>query len=141
MRHQLPQLFLALQKAKDISPDPSAFTFEDALKYACTREGTTLPVAVDAMIRVACFPAGTVDVERAFSVLKLILTPHRNRLRQDVLDRLIRIKLEGPESLGNLFIEKVIDRFVKMAPKSGRRVNFGSASSKECKESSPSDQR
>ena len=124
VRHQLPQLFQALRTARDSAKDPSLFTFEDGLKYACAREATSLPVAVDVMMLVASFPVGTVDVERAFSVLKLIMTPLRNRLRQDTLDMLIRIKMEGTEQPGDDFLEKVVDRFVKMSPQGGRRVNF-----------------
>ena len=54
-------------------------------------------MAVDAMVLVSSFPVGTVDVERDFSVLKLITTPLRSRFRQDTLDMLIRIKMEGTE--------------------------------------------
>ena len=74
-------------------------------------------MAVDVMVLVT-------NVERAFSVLKLIMTPLRNRLRQDTLDMLIRIKMEGTEQPGDDFIEKVVDRFVKISPQGGRRVNF-----------------
>ena len=76
------------------------------------------------MVLLASFPVGTVDVERAFSVLKLIMTQLRNRLRQDTLDMLIRIKMEGTEQPEDAFLEKVIDGFVKMSPQGGRRVKI-----------------
>ena len=41
-------------------------------------------------------PVNTAACERGFSQLKLIKTPHRNRLKQSTLDNLMMIATEGP---------------------------------------------
>ncbi|XP_065831995.1 zinc finger protein 862-like [Oscarella lobularis] len=42
-------------------------------------------------------PIHTADVERSFSQLKLVKTRIRNRLKEDTLDALLRIAVEGPD--------------------------------------------
>lgn len=47
---------------------------------------------------VACtLPVSTSEVERLFSAVKLIITDHRASLHVQTVDRLIRVKLNGPD--------------------------------------------
>ena len=41
-------------------------------------------------------PIQTADVERTFSQLKIIKTRLRNRMKENTLDSLLRIAIEGP---------------------------------------------
>jgi len=43
-----------------------------------------------------CLPVGNGGLERVFSQLKLIKTSHRTCLKEDTLDQLLRIHVEGP---------------------------------------------
>ena len=43
-----------------------------------------------------CLPVGNGALERIFSQLKLIKTSHRTSLKEDTLDQLLRIHVEGP---------------------------------------------
>ena len=43
-----------------------------------------------------CIPFSTADCERAFSAMKRVKTPLRNRLKTSTLDCLLRISIEGP---------------------------------------------
>ena len=42
-------------------------------------------------------PLSTADCERAFSSMKRVKTPLRNRLKISTLDSLLRISIEGPD--------------------------------------------
>ncbi len=53
------------------------------------------------LARLACLgltiPFSTADCERAFSTMKRVKTPLRNRLKTTTLDWLLRISIEGPD--------------------------------------------
>ena len=53
------------------------------------------------LVRIACLglsiPFSIADCERAFSTMKKVKTPLRNRLKTTTLDGLLRISIEGPD--------------------------------------------
>ncbi len=60
---------------------------------------TAYPLLSDILARIAVLPTSSAQVERLFSVMKRIKTAHRNRLKTETLDCLIRISSEGPAVL------------------------------------------
>ena len=125
IRFQLTLLLTKIRQQREASANPAKYTFSDAVRYAVACHSLTLPKAVDFLLRVACLPGSTAVVERAFSVLKLVLTRLRASMLITTLDALMRIKIEGPQVPSLPFLNSVVDRFIKAAPKTGRRRDFG----------------
>ena len=125
IRFQLTLLLTKIRQQREASANPAKYTFSDAVRYAVACHSLTLPKAVDFLLRVACLPGSTAVVERAFSVLKLVLTRLRASMLITTLDALMRIKIEGPQVPSLPLLNSVVDRFIKAAPKTGRRRDFG----------------
>lgn len=58
-------------------------------------------------------PPSTANVERGFSVMNLLCTPLRSSLSENSLDRLMRICINGPETLSEEQLEELVDDFKK----------------------------
>lgn len=55
-------------------------------------------------------PFSTADCERAFSTMKRVKTPLRNRLKTSTLDCLLRISIEGPD-LNDFDFEQAVNKW------------------------------
>jgi hypothetical protein len=64
-------------------------------------------------------PLSTADCERAFSTMKRVKTPLRNRLNTKTLESLMRIRLEGPQ-LSSFNFELAVSNWSKLR---NRRIN------------------
>jgi len=56
-------------------------------------------------------PISNATVERLFSYMKLVKTKLRNQMGDSTLDKLLRIKTEGPESLNDAQLETLVNNF------------------------------
>ena len=56
----------------------------------------------------------TSNIERGSSVMNLICTPLRTSLSESNLDRFMWISINGPETFGETYIEKIVDIFKRM---------------------------
>ena len=67
----------------------------------CDLASDKLQAVYPQLARIACLglsiPFSTADCERAFSTMKRVKTPLRNRLKTTTLDCLLRISIEGPD--------------------------------------------
>ena len=60
-------------------------------------------------------PISNATVERLFSFLKLVKTKLRNQISDDSLDKVLRIKMEGPENLNDDQLETLVNKFKEYA--------------------------
>ena len=60
-------------------------------------------------------PISNATVERLFSFLKLVKTKLRNQISDDSLDKVLRIKMEGPENLSDDQLETLVNKFKEYA--------------------------
>ena len=67
-------------------------------------------------------PPSTANVERGFSIMNLLCTPLRSSLSETSLDRLMRICINGPETLSEEQLEELVDDFKKM--RDNRRLDL-----------------
>ena len=58
-------------------------------------------------------PVSTADCERAFSTMKRVKTPLRNRLNTKILDALLRIRIEGPD-MSDFDFELALNNWAKL---------------------------
>ena len=61
-----------------------------------------------------CLPVSTASVERSFSAMKTIKTRLRNRLSDVTLSHLMRIAIEGPDTLSDLDLDEIVNIWSKM---------------------------
>ena len=66
-------------------------------------------------------PTSTSGVERAFSVMNLLMPPLRTTLNENNVDRLMRMCLNGPDKLNDKQLEQIVDNFKNSAP---RRISL-----------------
>ena len=60
------------------------------------------------LVHALVLPVCTADCERCFSTMKRIKTDLRNRMNTATLDKLLRIRIEGPETYFNLTSRKLL---------------------------------
>ena len=70
-------------------------------------------------IRALLLPVSTADCERGFSCMNRIVTPLRNRLKTENIDKLVRLSAEGPE-VHEFDFEKAISKWTNLGP---HRIN------------------
>ena len=63
----------------------------------------------------------TSGVERAFSVMNLLVSPLRKTLNENNVDRLMRMCLDGPDKFNDKQLEQIVDNFQNSAP---RRISL-----------------
>ena len=68
---------------------------EKVLPNDSTRE--LFPLVAQLMVHALVLPVSTTDCERCFSAMNRLKTDLRNRMNTTTLDRLLRIRIEGPE--------------------------------------------
>ena len=56
------------------------------------------PLIASLLARIAVLPASSAEVERVFSAVKRIKTPMRNQLCTRILDFLVRVTMDGPNT-------------------------------------------
>ena len=61
-------------------------------------------------------PPSTSGVERAFSVMNLLVSPLRTTLNENNVDRLMRMCLDGPDKFNDKQLEQIVDNFMNSAP-------------------------
>ena len=66
-------------------------------------------------------PPSTYGVERAFSVMNLLVSPLRTTLNENNVDRLMRMCLDGPDKFNDKQLEQIADNFKNSAP---RRISL-----------------
>lgn len=72
---------------------------------------TTFPGIYKLVQLLSIIPVSTASVERGFSLMKNVCTPLRNRLGQVCLDNIMRICLEGPQSLSESDLDALLIDF------------------------------
>lgn len=72
-----------------------------------------LPTLFTLVKRVLAISSGSSDVERAFSILKLLHPDRRKRTKALVLDALLRIKLNADDDLANVDLPAFVDAWFK----------------------------
>ena len=65
-------------------------------------------------------PPSTSGVERGFSIMNLLVSPLHKSLKNNI-DQPMRVCLDGPKSLGEEQLEKIIDIYKDNAP---RRISL-----------------
>ena len=60
-------------------------------------------------------PISNATIERLFSFLKLVKTKLRNQISDDSLDKVLRIKMEGPDHLSDDQLETLVNSFKEYA--------------------------
>ena len=59
----------------------------------------------------------TSGVERAFSVMNLLVPPSRTTLNENNVDSLMRMCLDGPDKFNDKQLEQIVDNFKNSAPR------------------------
>ena len=67
------------------------------------------------------FPPLITGVERAFSVMNILVSPLRTTLNENNVDRLMRMCLDGPDKFNDKQLEQIKDNFKNSAP---RRISL-----------------
>ena len=66
-------------------------------------------------------PPSTSGVERAFSVMNLLVSPLRTTLNENNVDRLMRVCLDGLDKFNDKQLKQIVDDFKNSAP---RRISL-----------------
>ena len=66
------------------------------------------------LVRAVVLPVSTADCERCFSTMSRIKTDLRNRMSTDALQKLIQIRLEGPDDLNDFDFKEACHRWAKL---------------------------
>ena len=59
----------------------------------------------------------TSGVERAFSIMNLLVSPLRTTLNENNVDRLMQMCLDGPEKFYYKQLEQIVDNYKNSAPR------------------------
>lgn len=73
---------------------------EKVLSNDSTREVS--PLMAQLMVHALVLPVSTTDCERCFSTMNRVKTELRNRMNTTTLDRLLRVRIEGPEDFPHI---------------------------------------
>ena len=89
-------------------------TLPDVVSFLCNpgTEGTLTQLNALA-IRALVLPVSTADCERGFSCMNRVVTPLRNRLKTENIDKLLRISAEGGE-ICEFDFEKALSKWANM---------------------------
>lgn len=74
-------------------------------KDACTQ---LFPTILKLLVHALVLPMTTTDCERCFSAMNRTKTDYRNRMHTETLDRLLRVKIEGPPLQDFIFREAIV---------------------------------
>ena len=74
-------------------------SFQDLAQEILSKEAIThlFPTISELLVHALVLPVSTTDCERCFSVMNRVKTDLRNRMHTKTLDRLLRIRIEGPD--------------------------------------------
>ena len=73
---------------------------ENVLSNDSTKE--LFPLVAQLMLHALVLPVSTTDCERCFSTMNRVKTELRNRMNTTTLDRLLRVRIEGPEDFPHI---------------------------------------
>ena len=73
---------------------------EKFLSNDSTRE--LFPLGAQLMVHALLLPVSTTDCERCFSTMNRVKSELRNRMNTTTLDRILRVRIEGPEDFPHI---------------------------------------
>jgi hypothetical protein len=72
--------------------------------------GELYPLILKLLSVAVVIPLSTAEVERVFSQVKLIKTEHRNRLKQETLENILKVKINCSRELFYNILDSVLSR-------------------------------
>jgi hypothetical protein len=83
--------------------------------------GELYPLILKLLSVAVVIPLSTAEVDRVFSQVKLIKTEHRNRLKQETLENILKVKINCSRELSYNILDSVVSRFFSAKQ---RRIDF-----------------